>query len=123
MCPISFAQAVELQNPVGFNSKHAFDCDMLVNWLTRHHPTNPITAADVQGKISDILTPLIVNGNDMHVTLTQSKLDKAGYALDQLHVYSHDMVFDKLGLIAQAILLVVMLMGFIFVPHPPGASI
>ena len=81
-CPISFARVTDIQHPVGFNSKNAFECNMLVHWLTQRKPINPITAGTVRGKISDILHPLIiVKGDHTHVNTTQGMLDGAGYTL------------------------------------------
>jgi hypothetical protein len=80
-CPISFARARNIKNPVGFNSNHAFECNMLVYWLTQRSPINPITAVTVRGRISNILHPLIVEGDCTHVNTTQGMLDGAGYAL------------------------------------------
>jgi hypothetical protein len=80
-CPISFSTIRDIENPVGFDDKHAFECGDLVEWLTQHKPTNPMTSASVHGLVADILHPLIVEGDDSHVDETRLKLDRAGCVL------------------------------------------
>jgi hypothetical protein len=80
-CPISFAPVREIANPVGFESKHAFECDDVVLWITQHKPCNPITTLPVEGNVADVLHPLIVDGNDAHVSETCFKLSQAGRVL------------------------------------------
>ena len=83
-CPISFVQARDIENPVGFDEKHAFECDDLVEWLTQHKPSNPMTTKTVRGKVADILRPLIVAGDGAHVEETWGKLMEAGDVLEQV---------------------------------------
>ena len=111
-CPISFARATDIQNPVGFNSKHAFECNMLVYWLTRRNPVNPITAGTVHGKISDILHPLIVEGDLAHVNTTQGMLDGAGYALAEPVPSDDDLDFHKFAMTTLGIALVCFWVGW-----------
>jgi hypothetical protein len=80
-CPISFAPVSEIANPVGFESTHAFECDDVVLWITQHKGCNPITALPVEGRVADVLHPLIVNGDDAHVSDTCIKLSQAGLIL------------------------------------------
>jgi hypothetical protein len=44
-CPISFVQVLDIDsdNPVGFDEKHVFECDALVEWLAQHKPSNLMT--------------------------------------------------------------------------------
>ena len=113
-CPISFARVADIQHPVGFNSKHAFECNMLLAWLTRCKPVNPITAARVRGKISDVLRPLVI-GKDDHVRATQEMLDQAGYvpAFDDTKNAEYDELdFHEFAAIALEMALVCFWMGW-----------
>jgi hypothetical protein len=77
-CPISFLRVKDIENPVGFDGGQAYECDHLIEWLTRYRHTNPITSQRVEGRLIDILHPLIVEGNDAHVSETLVKLGRAG---------------------------------------------
>ena len=78
VCPISFAPVREIANPVGFESDHAFECDDIVLWITQHKACNPVTTLPIEGKVADVLHPLIVDGDDTHVNETCIKLSQAG---------------------------------------------
>jgi hypothetical protein len=112
-CPISFARARNIKNPVGFNSNHAFECNMLVYWLTQRSPINPITAVTVCGKISDILHPLIVKGDHAHVNTTQRMLDVAGYALGEPAPSDDDLLFQKFAMMSLGMALLCFWTGFL----------
>lgn len=77
-CPISYTETRAIKNPVGFDEKHAFECDDLVEWLTHHRACNPMTSEPVRGLVVDILRALIVEGDDAHVAETQARLARAG---------------------------------------------
>ena len=78
VCTISFVPIREIANPVGFDAYRAFECDSVVEWITKHRPTNPITTLPIQGRVVDVLSPLIINGDDAHVSFTRIKLSEAG---------------------------------------------
>ena len=79
-CPISLRFIRELSNPVGFDAKHAFECDDLVLWLTQVRATNPMTSQRVRGdKVADVVRPMVVDGNNAHVKETRKKLILAGF--------------------------------------------
>jgi hypothetical protein len=81
-CPISFAPVCDLEQPVGFDAGHAFECECIVEWLTLHRSTNPLTGKDFSGALlADILHPLIVCGNNEHVPETLLVLSNAGRAI------------------------------------------
>ena len=111
-CPISFARATDIKHPVGFNSKNAFECSMLVYWLTHRNPINPITAETVHGKISDILRPLIVEGEHAHVNTTQGMLDGAGYALAEPAPSDDDLDFHEFAMMSLGMALMCFWMGW-----------
>ena len=72
LCAITFASAGELARPVGFDARHAFECEDIVEWLTRHRKTNPRTGKDYGSlPVHRILHPLVVNGRAEHVASTQ----------------------------------------------------
>jgi len=82
VCAITFVPVGELERPVGFNSTHAFECTSIVEWLTRHKSTDPMTCKDYTGKpMADILHPLIVNGDAEHVATTSKLLSSARRAV------------------------------------------
>ena len=79
VCPISFLFVREIAQPVGFDEHHAFDCDSVTEWITKHKPTNPVTTLPVDGRrVVDVLFPLIVEGDGAHVGETWIKLSEAG---------------------------------------------
>ena len=79
VCPISFTPVSEILHPVGFNAKNAFECDMIVGWLTEHNARNPLTSSEVRGPVASVLHPLIIAGDDSHVQETMGMLQRAGY--------------------------------------------
>ena len=79
VCPISFTPVNEILHPVGFDAKHAFECDMIVMWLTKHKARNPFTSLEVNGPVASVLHPLIIAGDDSHVQETTGMLQRAGY--------------------------------------------
>ena len=102
-CPISFARAADIEHPVGFTPRHAFECTMLVHWLTRCSATNPITSETVRGKrLSDVLRPLVVRGDRAHVRATQGMLDGAGRAMG---ADDDDLAFRRFAMIVHGAVL------------------
>ena len=79
VCPISQVGVTELLHPVGFDSNVAYECDDLVVWLVTRRASNPLTQEEKEGKISDILRPLIVGENTRHLPVTCAKLERAGW--------------------------------------------
>lgn len=82
-CPITLTPVTELENPVGFDSKRAYECDDLIAWL-RTKPRNPVTRekVDASAIFIDVLQPLIVNDDCIDkVPITQMKLQQAGRIL------------------------------------------
>ncbi len=86
LCPISFAPADSLERPVGFNAAHAFECECIVEWLTRHRSTNPITGMEFGSvPVADVVHPLVVDGRCEHVAETQQMLLSAGWVIGSRH--------------------------------------
>ena len=78
VCPISFVPVAELEHPVGFDARHAFECECIVEWLTVHKCTNPITGQTVAAvSVASVLHPLIV-GTKSNVAETHRMLSIAG---------------------------------------------
>ncbi len=62
-CPISLLLIRDLANPVGFDARHEFICDVLI-----------ITSQRVSGEmVADVVHPLIIDCDDAHVQETQNK--------------------------------------------------
>ena len=78
-CAISFAPLSDIEQPVGFDSAHAFECECIVEWLTKHRSSNPMTGECIPPRtpIASLLRPLIVI-EGVHVPKTQEILDRAG---------------------------------------------
>jgi len=82
-CVITFLPVAELQRPVGFDGRHAFECESIVDWLRNHRAAHPVTGQMIQKQpISSILHPLVVNGDDAHVSETQCVLLQSGWTID-----------------------------------------
>ena len=79
MCAISLAPLLDIEHPVGFDSAHAFECECIVEWLTKHRSSNPSTGENIPPctPVASLLRPLIVREND-DVAPTQAILDGAG---------------------------------------------
>jgi hypothetical protein len=80
-CAISFTPVDEIEQPVGFDSAHAFECECIVEWLTTHRSSNPMTGESIPPAtpVASILRPLIIReGLDAHVVETQAALDRSG---------------------------------------------
>lgn len=86
VCPISQVAVTELLHPVGFDATVAYECDDLVQWLSTRKATNPLTQEEKEGKITDILRPLIVGENTRHLRATCAKLERAGWTKVNLQV-------------------------------------
>jgi hypothetical protein len=87
VCPISFVPVESISRPVGFDSKHAFECECLVEWLTKYRCINPVTGEALGPvPITTILHPLIIGGecpeDPIYLAQTVSILSKAGTAVD-----------------------------------------
>ena len=78
-CAISFAPLSDIEQPVGFDSAHAFECECIVEWLAKHRSSNPMTGERIPPRtpIASLLRPLIVI-EGIHVAQTQEILDRAG---------------------------------------------
>lgn len=77
ICVISHLPVNELERPVGFDSRHAYECEYLVHWLTRGRGTNPRTGESIPPQpVSDVVFPLILNGPslDERVVVAESTL-------------------------------------------------
>ena len=83
MCVISFLPVSELERPVGFDARKAFECESVVHWLTKHRATHPITGQEIKPQsVASVLHPLILNGRDAHVAGTKEILRRAGRVID-----------------------------------------
>ena len=78
VCSISLTPINEIQHPVGLDAKNAFECDMIVRWLTEHNARNPLTSLELNGPVASVLHPLIIAGDDSHVQETMEMLQRAG---------------------------------------------
>lgn len=76
-CPITHVPVKDLRHPVGFDTSTAYECDALVEWLTKGRSSNPLSNELMHGRIIQILTPLIVTGTE-HIAETYDKLNQAG---------------------------------------------
>lgn len=85
VCAISFTPVANIEHPVGFDSAHAFECECIVEWLTKLRCINPVTS-QVLGPvpISSVLHPLIIGERiDVSKLETTAKiLNEAGNAID-----------------------------------------
>ena len=80
-CVISFLPVTELERPVGFDSRRAFECESVVHWLTQYRATHPITGQRLCREaqpVASVLHPLIINGRSDHVASTTKILERAG---------------------------------------------
>jgi hypothetical protein len=79
VCAISFTPVGEIEQPVGFDSAHAYECECIVEWLTTQRSSNPMTGECIPPAtpVAAVLHPLIVT-DDAHVASTQAALDRAG---------------------------------------------
>ena len=89
ICAISFTPVADIEHPVGFDSTHAFECECIVEWLTKSRCTNPITS-EIIGPvpISSVLKPLII-GESFNVDTVEHTIEilkTAGNAVDSEHI-------------------------------------
>ena len=83
MCVISFASVSQLERPVGFDNRHAFEFESIVNWLQHYRGTHPVTGQVIHRQpVSSVLRPLVVNGDASHVSETQRLLLQTGWVID-----------------------------------------
>ena len=85
VCAISFTPLSDIEQPVGFDSAHAFECECIVDWLTKHRSSNPMTGECIppQTPIASLLRPLIIiEGDNARIAKTQAVLDGAGCTID-----------------------------------------
>jgi len=78
ICPISHVTVKDLRHPVGFDTKTAYECDALVDWLKKGNSCNPLTGEVIVGRIDEIVKPLIINDDDDCSEMTYIKLNQAG---------------------------------------------
>lgn len=85
VCSITFLPVREIAHPVRLDAHRAFECDSITEWITKHSPTNPVTLLPsiLDGRVVDVLHPLIVEGNYAHVDETRIKLCHAGNVMLQ----------------------------------------
>lgn len=97
VCPISFVPIKSISHPVGFDSAHAFECECIVEWLTKHRCINPVTGQELGPvPIRNILYPLIIE-EEYHLAQTISILSNAGSAIDSE-------VLKKISIISKKVL-------------------
>ena len=89
VCAISFTPVCEIEQPVGFESGHAYECECIVEWLTTQRSSNPMTGECIEPgtAVATVLHPLIIRG-DEHVPCTQAALDRAGVTVGGADVVS-----------------------------------
>ena len=139
MCVISFLPVSQLERPVGFDSRHAFECEYVVRWLTRFQGTHPVTGQMIQQgtSISSVLHPLIVNGRREHVAGTEHLLKRAGAVMTRVvqepvparTKFTWDAIFGLIGSIVELYYQVqlpisfdsiaVILIAYLFISHYP----
>ena len=85
VCAISFTPVRQIERPVGFDARHAFECQSIVEWLTKCRCINPVTS-QVLGPvpISSVLHPLIIEQctDSSELEQTLRILTTAGNAID-----------------------------------------
>jgi hypothetical protein len=82
-CVISFLPVTELERPVGFDDRHAFECVSILEWLQTYRAAHPITGDVIRRqRASAVLHPLIINGDASHVPDTHFLLLRAGWIGD-----------------------------------------
>ena len=87
VCVISFLPVTQLERPVGFDARRAFECESVVHWLTRYRATHPITGQIITAQpVASALHPLIINGRADHVASTNDILRRAGSVIHTLEV-------------------------------------
>ncbi len=83
VCAITCVPVKELSRPVGFDAAHAFECEAIVEWITKHRRTNPMTGLPLPiAAVAHLLHPLIIVDDASHaarVPETQLLLDRAGW--------------------------------------------
>jgi hypothetical protein len=84
VCAITCVPVKELSRPVGFDAAHAFECEAIVEWITKHRRTNPMTGLPLPPNtaVARLLHPLIIVDDASHaarVPETQLLLDRAGW--------------------------------------------
>ena len=77
-CPITLTVVKDIRHPVGLEPNHAYECDALVDWVTKGDSRNPLTMELLHGKMAEIATPLIVGNNQHMIAETYMKLRQAG---------------------------------------------
>lgn len=85
ICAISFTPVADIEHPVGFDSTHAFECECIVEWLTKSRCINPVTS-QILGPVpvNSVLHPLMI-GECMDIcklNTTVKILNEAGNAID-----------------------------------------
>ena len=82
VCAITCVPVKELSRPVGFDTAHAFECESIVEWITKKRNTNPVTGQTVSNAaVACLLRPLIVDENAEHVAETQIILNSSGWVV------------------------------------------
>jgi len=85
VCAISFTPITQIKRPVGLDTRHAFECDSIVEWLTNFRCIDPVTSR-VLGPVPivSVLHPLIIekytDTNELETTI--EILTQAGCAID-----------------------------------------
>ena len=105
-CAISFTPVCDIEQPVGFESAHAYECECIVEWITKRSSSNPITGETIPPftPVTDVLRPLIIQG-DAHVASTQATLERAGKTVGVappvhwVEKFAWDLVFSAMFLI------------------------
>ena len=105
-CAISFTPVCDIEQPVGFESMHAYECECIVEWITKRSSSNPITGEPIPPStpVSEVLRPLVVQG-DAHVASTQATLERAGKTIGVavpvhwLEKFAWDFVFSAMFLL------------------------
>ena len=79
-CPITLTPVTELEHPVGFDPRCAYECDALIAWL-RVKQCNPITSepVDTSARFVDVLHAMIIDEEITSVPMTEAKLRQAGW--------------------------------------------
>jgi hypothetical protein len=85
-CPITLTTVKDIRHPVGLEPNTAYDCDALVDWITRGNSRNPLTMELLHGKMDEIATPLIVGNNQQIIAETFMKLKQAGVTKVTCHI-------------------------------------
>ena len=83
VCSISCTPVKELKHPVGFDPTHAFECEDIVQWITKSRNSDPLTGKELaHTPVASVLHPLVIDGKTDHLMETRIILNQAGWVVN-----------------------------------------